>query len=132
MGVPSSLDALRVLARWITPPIMPKRFDTFFYAVIAPTVQVAACDGHEAVDAEWIAPAEALRLAEAGERKITFPAQMNIKLLAESLNRKAPAMRLRAKERSVVAVQPELIEREGQRFLTNPADAGYGEVAEPI
>lgn len=51
------LDALTVFARWITPAVMPKRFDTFFYSVTAPANQVAACDGHEAVDAEWIAPA---------------------------------------------------------------------------
>src|SRR3546814_1351027 len=66
------LDALRVFARWITPPIMPKRFDTFFYVVHAPANQVAACDGHETVDAEWIAPRDVLRLAGSGERTVIF------------------------------------------------------------
>ena len=55
------LDALTVFARWITPPLTPKRFDTWFYAVNAPIEQLAACDGRETVDAEWIAPSEALR-----------------------------------------------------------------------
>ena len=54
------LSALTVFARWITPPLTPKRFDTWFYAVNAPAEQLAACDGRETVDAEWIAPAEAL------------------------------------------------------------------------
>ena len=58
LGVRLRLDSLCIFARWITPPIMPKRFDTFFYAVHAPVHQVAACDGHETVDAEWIAPKE--------------------------------------------------------------------------
>src|SRR3546814_650988 len=68
LNVMLTLDALTIFARWITPAIMPKRFDTFFYSVTAPANQVAACDGHEAVDAEWIAPAEALRLADRGDR----------------------------------------------------------------
>src|SRR3546814_14891168 len=68
LGVQLRLDALRVFARWITPPIMPKRFDTFFYVVHAPANQVAACDGHETVDAEWIAPRDVVRLAGSGER----------------------------------------------------------------
>jgi 8-oxo-dGTP pyrophosphatase MutT (NUDIX family) len=130
LGVRLSLDALTVFARWITPTIMPKRFDTFFYAVTAPADQVAACDGHEAVDAEWIAPSEALRLAETGERTIIFPTRMNLKLLAESHSASDAVARARA--RPLVAVKPELIERDGRRLLTIPADAGYGEVAEPI
>lgn len=130
LGVRLSLDALTVFARWITPAIMPKRFDTFFYAVTAPADQVAACDGHEAVDAEWIAPVEALRLAETGERTIIFPTRMNLKLLAESHSASDAVARARA--RPLVAVNPELIERDGRRLLTIPADAGYGEVAEPI
>ncbi|MDB5466213.1 MAG: hypothetical protein JWQ46_975, partial [Phenylobacterium sp.] len=39
------LAALTVFARWITPPLTPKRFDTWFYAVQAPDDQLAACDG---------------------------------------------------------------------------------------
>src|SRR5665213_3607808 len=78
------LDALTVFARWITPALMPKRFDTWFYVAAAPPDQLAACDGWETVDAEWVAPAQALRLAEAGERKVIFPTRMNLKLLAEA------------------------------------------------
>lgn len=124
------LDALTVFARWITPAFMPKRFDTFFYAVTAPANQVAACDGHEAVDAEWIAPAEALQLADRGERTIIFPTRMNLKLLAEA--RSAADAVARAKERRLVTVLPELVERDGRRLLTIPADAGYGAVTEPV
>lgn len=125
-----SLDALTVFARWITPTMMPKRFDTFFYAAAAPIDQVASCDGHEAVDAEWIAPAEALRLAESGERTVIFPTRMNLRLLAEA--RGATDAIARASARPLVTVQPELVERDGRRLLTIPTDAGYGDVAEPI
>lgn len=130
LDVKISLDSLVVFARWITPVMMPKRFDTFFYVVTAPAKQIAACDGHEAVDAEWIRPAEALRLSAAGERTIIFPTRMNLGLLAEA-HSTADAI-TRANQRPLVPVLPEVIRQDGRNMLTIPADAGYGAVTEPI
>ncbi len=124
------LDALTVFARWITPSMMPKRFDTWFYAVNAPAEQVAACDGHETVDAEWIAPSEVLRLAAAGERKVIFPTRMNVQLLAEAAS--AADAVARAAARTLVTVEPQMEKRESGRVLVLPSNAGYGEVAEPV
>jgi 8-oxo-dGTP pyrophosphatase MutT (NUDIX family) len=131
-GLDARLDlaALTVFARWITPPLTPKRFDTWFYAVNAPAEQRAACDGRETVDAEWIAPSEALRLAAAGERKVIFPTRMNLQLLAEASN--AEDAVARAAARTVVTVQPQIQQRDGGRVLVLPPDAGYGAVAEPL
>lgn len=124
------LSALTTFARWITPPLTPKRFDTWFYVVRAPDDQLAACDGRETVDAEWIAPAEALRLGEAGERKVIFPTRMNLKLLAEA-SHAADAVD-RAAARSLVTVQPQIQERPHGRVLVLPPDAGYGAVEERL
>ncbi|MFI4965306.1 MAG: NUDIX hydrolase [Caulobacterales bacterium] len=124
------LSALTVFARWITPPLTPKRFDTWFYAVNAPLEQLAACDGRETVDAEWIAPTEALRLAAAGERKVIFPTRMNLQLLAEATD--AQDAVARAAARTLVTVQPQVQQRESGRVLVLPPDAGYGVVAEPL
>lgn len=130
LGVRLDLDALTVFARWITPPLTPKRFDTWFYVVDAPDDQLAACDGRETVDAEWIAPSEALRLAEAGQRKVIFPTRMNLQLLAEAAN--AEDCVARAKARTLVTVLPKIEDRPGGKVLTLPLDAGYGDVAEPL
>lgn len=130
LGVRLDLTALTVFARWITPPLTPKRFDTWFYAVEAPEDQLAACDGRETVDAEWIPPAEALRLAEAGERKVIFPTRMNLQLLAEADS--ADDCVARARARTLVTVQPQIQDRAGGKVLVLPPDAGYGEVAEPL
>jgi 8-oxo-dGTP pyrophosphatase MutT (NUDIX family) len=124
------LSALTVFARWITPPLTPKRFDTWFYVVKAPDDQVAASDGRETVDAEWIAPAEALRLAEAGERKVIFPTRMNLKLLAEAGD--AADAVARAEGRNLVTVQPQIEHRDHGRVLVLPPDAGYGVVEEKL
>jgi len=124
------LAALTVFARWITPPLTPKRFDTWFYAVNAPAEQAAACDGRETVDAEWIAPSEALRLAGAGERKVIFPTRMNLQLLSEAKSAKDAVERAAA--RTLVTVRPQIEQRQTGRVLVLPPDAGYGIVAEPL
>jgi 8-oxo-dGTP pyrophosphatase MutT (NUDIX family) len=130
LGVRLDLDALTVFARWITPPLTPKRFDTWFYAVRAPDDQLAACDGRETVDAEWIAPGEALRLAAAGERKVIFPTRMNLQLLAEAESAEDCVGRARA--RTLVTVQPQIEDRPEGKVLVLPPHAGYGDVAEPL
>jgi len=130
LGVRLRLDALTVFARWITPVMMPKRFDTWFYAVRAPADQVAACDGRETVDAEWIAPTEILRLADVGERTVIFPTRMNVQLLAEASS--AEDCVARADSRTLVPVLPKMEVREDGRYLVLPSDAGYGDVAESM
>lgn len=130
LGVRLTLDALTVFARWITPTMMPKRFDTWFYVVRAPEGQLAACDGRETVDAEWVAPAEVLRLAEAGERTVIFPTRMNVQLLAEA-DSAADAV-ARSEARTLVTVLPQVEARGEGRVLVLPPDAGYGAVAEPM
>jgi len=130
LGARLDLAALTTFARWVTPAIVPKRFDTWFYVVRAPDDQLAACDGRETVDAEWIAPDEALRLAEVGERKVIFPTRMNLKLLAEA-NGAADAV-ARASARNLVTVQPQVQERADGRVLVLPPDAGYGLVEEKL
>ena len=130
LGAKLRLDRLTVFARWITPAMMPKRFDTWFYAMHAPADQVAACDGRETVDAEWIAPAEAVRLAAANERTIIFPTLLNLKLMSEASS--AEDCLARARSRRLVTVLPQVEVRDGDRFLVIPPDAGYGAVAQPM
>lgn len=108
----------------------PKRFDTWFYAARAPADQLAACDGRETVDAEWIEPGEILRMAQAGERKVIFPTRMNVQLLAEASS--AADCVARARARTLVTVLPKVEDRPEGRVMTLPADAGYGIVAEPL
>ncbi|HLI65663.1 MAG TPA: NUDIX hydrolase [Caulobacteraceae bacterium] len=130
LGVFVDLTELTVFARWITPDFTPKRFDTWFYVAKADSEQLAICDGWETVDAEWIAPAEALRLADAGQRTVIFPTRMNLKLLAEASS--ADDAIARAKARTLVTVLPKMERRGEARVLVIPPDAGYGAVEEPM
>ncbi len=130
LGVQIDLGALTVFARWITPPLTPKRFDTWFYVADAPDDQLAACDGRETVDAEWIEPKEVLRMAQAGERKVIFPTRMNVQLLAEASS--ARDCIDRAAARTLVTVEPQIRDRDHGKVLVLPPNAGYGVVEEPL
>ena len=124
------IAALSLFARWITPTMMPKRFDTWFFLAAAPPDQLALCDGWETVDAEWIAPAEAIRLADLGERKVIFPTRMNLQLLGEA--RDSADATARAAARTLVTVEPQLVNGPQGRVLVIPPEAGYGAVSEPL
>jgi hypothetical protein len=82
------------------------------------------------VEAEWIAPTEALRLAALGERKVIFPTRLNLQLLAEASDAIDAVARARA--RTLVTVEPRVIETPEGRALTIPPDAGYGAVTESM
>lgn len=116
-------DLLQPYAHWITPKMMPKRFDTHFYLAVAPFDHVAMHDGSEGVDSVWINPAAALKEAEDGKRTIIFPTRMNLEMLAHS-STVAEAMAA-AKTRRIVTVEPRVEDRGGDMMLTIPAEAGY-------
>lgn len=124
------LTRLTRFARWLTPPIVPKRFDTFFYLIEMQRGQDVAHDGREAVGNEWIEPEAALRLAESGHRTIVFPTRMNLRLLSRSGSiREAIEMAMLRKSQQV---SPSIELRDGQRFLRLSPEDGYGDVDEPL
>ncbi len=55
-----AVDRLAYHSHWLTPPGLPKRFDTRFFLAIAPADQTVRLDEHEAVDHYWLRPDEAL------------------------------------------------------------------------
>jgi len=116
-------DLLQPYSHWITPKMMPKRFDTHFYLAVAPADHVAMHDGSEGVDSVWINPQTALAEAEAGKRTIIFPTRMNLEKLAESAS-VAEALEA-ARSREIVTVEPQIEDRDGTPMLTIPAAAGY-------
>jgi 8-oxo-dGTP pyrophosphatase MutT (NUDIX family) len=99
------LDSLVPFARWITPPEVTIRFDTWFFLAPAPDGQEAKVDGEEVVDARWVTPADAL----SGDMLLVFPTIKNLERLA--LHDSADALLEWAAGREVKPVQPRV---EGQ------------------
>ena len=80
-GLVLALDTLIQFGHWITPDMMPKRFDTHFYLASTPGDQVASHDGRETTEAKWLNPSTALNMASTGEVTIIFPTRMNLEKL---------------------------------------------------
>lgn len=116
-------DLLTHFAHWVTPDMMPKRFDTHFFLAVAPADHLAIHDGHESVDSVWIKPADALAEAEAGTKTIIFPTLRNIEKLAQFDTCEAA---IRATEITTpVMVLPWTERREDGNWLCIPPEAGY-------
>jgi 8-oxo-dGTP pyrophosphatase MutT (NUDIX family) len=129
-GLALALDTLVDYAHWITPAIMPKRFDTYFFLAPAPQDQLAGHDGRETVDAAWVRPGAVLQEMRAGARKIIFPTRLNIERLGESVS-VAQALTA-ARARAHVVVEPVVVMEEGRAILVIPAEAGYSVTREPL
>ena len=123
-------DRLALHGRWITPEMVPKRFDTFFFSALAPTGQVATHDGIESTHHVWIRPEDALAQAAAGERQIILPTQGNLETTAGFA--KAGDVLAASELRPVVPVLPTLEVRDGQRRIVIREDAGYPTTEAPV
>ncbi len=117
-------DQLQRFAHWITPSMMPKRFDTHFYLAAAPADHLAAHDGYESVDSIWISPQQALGGALDGTYTIIFPTRLNVELLGASQS-VAGAFAMAA-ERPIVTVTPWTEQRADGTYICIPPEAGYG------
>lgn len=116
-------DLLVHFAHWITPPMMPKRFDTHFYLAVAPDDQLAVHDGYESVDSVWISPSEAMADAEAGKRTVIFPTLRNIEKLG--ISKSVEEAMNAAGNDTIVPVLPWTEQRDDGTYLCIPTEAGY-------
>lgn len=116
-------DDMHPFAHWVTPAMMPKRFDTHFYIAKAPADHLAVHDGLESVDSVWITPQRLLEEADAGKWTIIFPTRCNIEMLAQA-NTTAEAI-AQANARTIVRVLPEVELTDTSRRLRIPVEAGY-------
>lgn len=124
-----ALDSLIPFGHWITPVMMPKRFDTHFYLAPAPREQLASHDGRETTDAMWVGAKAALDMEAAGEATIIFPTRMNLLKLAQAGSVADAAERFGAEE--VITVLPEVgKDADGNPCLHIPDVPGYGQTVE--
>jgi 8-oxo-dGTP pyrophosphatase MutT (NUDIX family) len=68
-------------ARWITPPELPKRFDTYFFLACTDRSTVAAPQNGEIVGVTWISPADAVERHLRGDFPLVFPTLKNLEAI---------------------------------------------------
>jgi 8-oxo-dGTP pyrophosphatase MutT (NUDIX family) len=72
-GVRVDPERLVPYSRWITPKVVPIRFDTRFYLASHPGDSEPEVDGEEVIDWGWFEPAGALSHHSTGEIELVFP-----------------------------------------------------------
>jgi glyoxylase-like metal-dependent hydrolase (beta-lactamase superfamily II)/8-oxo-dGTP pyrophosphatase MutT (NUDIX family) len=83
-GVKLSAHRIAYHARWVTPPIRPKRWDTRFFFAVAPADQESAHDEVETVEQLWLTPNEAIARGE--ELKMLNPTRFTLEHIAGFAN----------------------------------------------
>jgi glyoxylase-like metal-dependent hydrolase (beta-lactamase superfamily II)/8-oxo-dGTP pyrophosphatase MutT (NUDIX family) len=81
LGLRLRTDLLVPLSRWVTPPIMPRRFDARFFAAELPPGARVSFEGDEVAGHAWFTPAAALRAMAAGELGMWVPTSATLQQL---------------------------------------------------
>jgi 8-oxo-dGTP pyrophosphatase MutT (NUDIX family) len=107
-------------SRWITPRIVPIRFDTRFYLALAPAHTPPEADGSETVDAGWFEPKATLdrHYADREAFKLVFPTIKHLESLVPFTN--AEQALAAARKREVKAVEPEVVGEGDDRRIELP------------
>jgi 8-oxo-dGTP pyrophosphatase MutT (NUDIX family) len=122
-GIELPEDAeLHPWSRWITPEVVPSRFDTRFYVALAPPHSPPRPDGSETVDAGWFTPRQALDRHAAGEMELVFP---TIKHLESLLPYPTSQDVLDAVAGLPEPVLPKVVGEGEQQRIVLPGDPGY-------
>jgi 8-oxo-dGTP pyrophosphatase MutT (NUDIX family) len=119
-GIEVAAAELVAYSRWITPKVVPIRFDTHFYLALAPAHSPPRPDGAETVDAAWFEPQAALDAHHAGELPLVFPTIKHLESLVGYSNA-AQALEA-ARRREVRPVEPEVVGDGEDRRIVLPDD----------
>jgi 8-oxo-dGTP pyrophosphatase MutT (NUDIX family) len=123
-GIELASDAgLLPWSRWITPEIVPVRFDTRFYVALAPAHSPPRPDGAETTDAGWFSPQDALQRHGAGTLPLVFPTIKHLESLLP-YSRSEEVLEA-ARDRVVEPVLPRVVGEGGERRVLLPGEPGY-------
>jgi 8-oxo-dGTP pyrophosphatase MutT (NUDIX family) len=110
-------------SRWITPEVVPVRFDTHFFVALAEPHAKAEADGGEITDVAWWAPQAALDSHAQGELKLVFPTIKTLETLVE--HETAEAVIEAARDRDVQPILPRVAGTVDDHRVLLPWDEGY-------
>ena len=110
-------------SRWITPELVPVRFDTHFFVALAPAHSPPTPDGVEIHKAAWFAPSDALERHFAGEMELVFPTIKHLESLLPYAN--SAEVLAAARERKVEPILPKVVGEGDDRRVVLPGDPDY-------
>jgi 8-oxo-dGTP pyrophosphatase MutT (NUDIX family) len=116
-------EELVLFSRWITPEVVSRRFDAWFYLALAPAHTPPRPDGVETIDAGWFGPRAALDANTAGKLALAFP---TVKQLESLLPYRSADEALEAhRNREVEPILPKVIGTLEDPRVVLPGDPDY-------
>lgn len=114
-------------ANWVTPTMVPVRFDARFFLVAVGERVVPLPDFREVDAAEFVPPAEALRRADDGRWLVPFPTRRTLRELA-GLGSVTEAVE-RWQNRTVERIQPRMrVRDDGALEVVMPGEPGFDDL----
>jgi 8-oxo-dGTP pyrophosphatase MutT (NUDIX family) len=116
-------EELVLFSRWITPEVVSRRFDAWFFLALAPAHTPPEPDGVETTEAAWFEPRAALDAQESGDLTLAFPTihQLN-SLLPYSTSAEAIEAH---RNRPVEPILPKVIGTHDDHRVVLPGDPEY-------
>jgi 8-oxo-dGTP pyrophosphatase MutT (NUDIX family) len=116
-------DDLVLFSHWITPEVVPVRFDTRFYLALAPALSCPKPDGSETTEAAWWEPRLALEAHRDRDLELVFPTIKQLEsLLAHATSDEALEA---ARGRPVEPILPKVVGEGEERRVVLPGEPGY-------
>ena len=124
-GIHLAAERIAYLDHWLTPPGVPKRYDTRFFVTEVPELQVASQDGHETDAQLWLTPAEGLQRRK--ELKLAPPTFKILELLQRLGDVDAVLAHARALQQ-VPCIMPRLATGSKGLLPVMPDEPAYAEI----
>lgn len=116
-------EELVLFSRWITPEVISRRFDAWFFMALAPAHSPPKPDGVETTEARWFEPQAALQAQAAGELVLAFPTISQLQELAPFATSQEAIEAYR--DREVEPILPKVIGTEEDHRVVLPGDPDY-------
>jgi 8-oxo-dGTP pyrophosphatase MutT (NUDIX family) len=114
---------LVLFSRWVTPEVVSRRFDAWFFLALAPAHTPPRPDGIETTEAAWFEPQAALDAQRAGELALAFP---TIHQLDSLLPYRTSGEAIEAhRDREVEPILPKVIGTRDEHRVVLPGDPDY-------
>ena len=116
-------EELVLFSRWITPEVVSRRFDAWFFLALAPAHTPPVPDGVETTEAGWFEPQAALAAHQAGKMALAFPTIHQLGTLCE-FQSSAEAIEAH-RDTTVEPILPKVIGNHEQHRVVLPGDPDY-------
>ena len=116
-------EELVLFSRWITPEVVSRRFDAWFFLALAPAHTSPEPDGVETTEAAWFEPRAALDAQAAGDLTLAFPTihQLNSLLPYRTSTEAIEAHR----DLDIQPILPKVIGTQTDHRVVLPGDPDY-------